>query len=178
METEGRIVKRGLVAMMVVGMVGALAATAVGAPGSVDQGIRSEQARGAEAIIDILVQKERGLKRREATLEAREADLRAAEAELNARLEEIKKVREDIEQMLVELDDLQQERVTTLVKMMESMRDKQAAAILNETEDAVALEVLMRMNVAKAGKAMAKMDAARAAFFADKLGSPPLGGYQ
>ena len=170
--------KRGFVVMMVVGSVGALAATAVGAPGSVDQGIRSEQARGAEAIIDILVQKERGLKRREATLEAREADLRAAEAELNERLEEIKKVREDIERMLVELDDLQQERVTTLVKMMESMRDKQAAAILNETEDAVALEVLMRMNVAKAGKAMAKMDAGRAAFFADKLGSPPLGGYQ
>ena len=84
----------------------------------------------------------------------------------------------DIEKMLVELDELQQERVTALVKMMESMRDKQAAAILNETEDAVALEVLMRMNVAKAGKAMAKMDAERAAFFADSLGSPPLGGYQ
>lgn len=164
--------------MLVVGAAGALAATAVGAPGSVDQGIRSEQARGAEAIIEILDQKERGLKRREATLEAREADLRAAEAELNARLEEIKKVRADIEEMLVELDDLQKERVTTLVKMMESMRDKQAAAILNETEDAVALEVLMRMNVAKAGKAMAKMDAGRAAFFADKLGAPPLGGAQ
>ena len=49
-------------------------------------------------------------------------------------------------------DEKQQERVTTLVKMMESMRDKQAAAILNETEDVVALEVLMRMNVAQGWK--------------------------
>jgi flagellar motility protein MotE (MotC chaperone) len=58
--------------------------------------------------------------------------------------------------------------------MMESMRDKQAAAILDETEDLVALEVLMRMNVSKAGKALAKMAPARAAFFAEKLGAPPL----
>jgi flagellar motility protein MotE (MotC chaperone) len=58
--------------------------------------------------------------------------------------------------------------------MMEAMRDKQAAAILNEAEDVVALEVLMRMNVAKAGKAMAKMAPARAAFFAEKMGRPPL----
>ena len=167
--------RRVVLTMLCAGILVGVAATAVGAPGSSDQGIRSEQARGAEAIMDLLEQKDRGLQRREATVDAREADLRAAEAELNARLEEIKAVREDIQKMLVQLDEQQQERVTTLVKMMESIRDKQAAAILNETEDAVALEVLMRMNVAKAGKAMAKMDAARAAFFADKLGAPPLG---
>ena len=167
--------KRAILTLLSIGMCVGVAATAVGAPGPGNQGIRSEQARGAEAIMDLLDQKERGLQRREATLEAREADLRAAEAELNARLAEIKEVRTDIQEMLVELDDQQKERVTTLVKMMESIRDKQAAAILNETEDAVALEVLMRMNVAKAGKAMAKMDAARAAFFADKLGAKPLG---
>ena len=72
------------------------------------------------------------------------------------------------------LDEQQQKRVTTLVKMMESMRDKQAANILNEAEDAVALEVLMRMNVAKAGKALAKMSPVRAAFFAEKMGAAPL----
>jgi len=167
--------KRSILTILLAGICAGVAATAVGAPRGVDQGIRSEQARGAEAIMAILAQKERGLVRREATLEAREADLRTAENELNARLEEIKEVRADIQKMLVELDEDQKKRVTTLVKMMESIRDKQAAAILNQTEDAVALEVLMRMNVAKAGKAMAKMDAGRAAFFADKLGAPPLG---
>lgn len=151
-----------------------VAATAVGAPSSTTQTVRSDQARGAEALMDLLDQKDRGLKRREATLEAREADLRAAEAELKARLDELKDVRTNIQGLLEELDEKQKKRVTTLVKMMEAMRDKQAAAILNEAEDVVALEVLMRMNVAKAGKAMAKMAPARAAFFAEKMGRPPL----
>ena len=93
---------------------------------------------------------------------------------MKSRLDELKAVRAEIQQMLGQLDEKQQERVTTLVKMMESMRDKQAAAILDETEDVVALEVLMRMNVAKAGKALAKMEPGRAAFFAEKLGAPPL----
>ena len=160
--------------VLVAGVLSGLAATAVGATGSDPVGIRSEQARGAEAIMDLLEQKERGLLRREATLEAREADLRAAEAEVQARLDDLKALRAEIQGMLSELDGQQKERVRTLVKMMESMRDKQAAAILDETEDVVALEVLMRMNVAKAGKALAKMDPARAAFFADKLGAAPL----
>ena len=151
-----------------------LAATAIGAPGGSGQAVRTDQARGAEAIMDLLDQKERGLLRREATLETREADLRAAETELQSRLDELKKVRDDIQAMLEELDEEQKKRVTTLVKMMEAMRDKQAALILNEAEDAVALEVLMRMNVAKAGKALAKMEPARAAFFAEKMGRPPL----
>jgi flagellar motility protein MotE (MotC chaperone) len=151
-----------------------VAATAIGAPGGSSQAARTDQARGAEAIMDLLDQKERGLLRREATLETREADLRAAETELQSRLDELKKVRDDIQGMLEELDEKQQKRVTTLVKMMEAMRDKQAALILNEAEDAVALEVLMRMNVAKAGKALAKMQPARAAFFAEKMGRPPL----
>lgn len=165
---------RILSAMVVLCVVAGAAATAVGAQSGDSQGIRSEQARGAEAIMDLLEQKDRGLTRREATLEAREADLRAAEAEVQARLDDLEKVRGDISKMLTQLDDEQKKRVTTLVKMMESMRDKQAAAILDETEDAVALEVLMRMNVSKAGKALAKMGAARAAFFAEQLGAPPM----
>ena len=156
------------------GVLFGLAATAIGAPGGTSKIVQTDQARGAEAIMDLLTQKERGLQRREATLETREADLRAAEAELQSRLDELKKVREDIQGMLNQLDEEQERRVTSLVKMMEAMRDKQAASILNEAEDAVALEVLMRMNVAKAGKALAKMEPARAAFFAEKMGRPPL----
>jgi flagellar motility protein MotE (MotC chaperone) len=166
--------RRVILVVLVAGVLSGIAATAIGATGSSAKGIRSEQARGAEAIMDLLEQKDRGLQRREATLEAREADLRAAEGEVQLRLDELKAVRGDIEGLLSQLDDEQKKRVTTLVKMMESMRDKQAAAILDQTEDVVALEVLMRMNVSKAGKALAKMAPARAAFFAEKLGAPPL----
>jgi flagellar motility protein MotE (MotC chaperone) len=168
-------VKKALFVSLSALLLGGIAATAIGAPGgSSTSSIRSEQARGAEAIMDLLEQKERGLQRREATLEAREADLRAAESEVQTRLTELEQVRGEIRGLLTDLDERQQVRVTALVKMMESMRDKQCAMILNETENVVALAVLLKMNVAKAGKAMAKMDPARAAFFADQLGKPPL----
>ena len=166
--------KRVAITSVVAAILLGVAATAVGAPGNSAKASKTDQARGAEAIMDLLEQKDRGLQRREATLETREADLRAAESELQSRLSELKAVRDDIQDMLEQLDERQEKRVTSLVKMMEAMRDKQAALILNEAEDAVALEVLLRMNVAKAGKALAKMDPARAAFFAEKMGRPPL----
>ena len=93
---------------------------------------------------------------------------------MQSRIDELEAVRGEIRDLLADLDERQKVRVNALVKMMESMRDKQCALILNETEDVVALAVLLKMNVAKAGKAMAKMDPARAAFFADQLGKPPL----
>ena len=168
--------KRMAIISAVAAVLFGVAATAVGAPGDNGKANKTDQARGAEAIMDLLEQKDRGLQRREATLETREADLRAAESELQSRLTELKAVRDNIQDMLEQLDERQEKRVTSLVKMMEAMRDKQAALILNEAEDAVALEVLLRMNVAKAGKALAKMDPARAAFFAEKMGRPPLAG--
>ena len=159
-------------------MAGAMviaAATALGSPsGPSAATVRSEQARGAEAIMDLLEQKERGLARRESTLAAREADLRAAEEQVKSRLEQIESLRATITEQLADLDDRQESRVKSLVKMMESIRDKQAAAILAQTDEVIALEVLMRMNTAKAGKALAAMPAATAADFAARMGAPPL----
>ncbi len=162
--------------MAVMGSMVVAGATALGSPrGSRESAaVRSEQARGAEALMDLLEQRQLGLNRREVTLTAREADLRAAEEEVSQRLTEVQGLRDEITTMLSDLDDQQKARVGKLVKMMESVRDKQAALILSATDDSVALEVLMRMNVAKAGKALAAMDAGRAAQFAQKMGAPPL----
>jgi len=123
--------------------------------------------------MDLLEQKERGLKRREATLKSREEDLKAAEAEVNQRLQELQVLREQIKGQLAELDTQQKDRVTKLVKMIGSVRDKQAAAILTETDSDVALAVLMQMNTSKAGKALAAMEPKVAAVFVKKLGAAP-----
>lgn len=167
-----------MVRMWIVALMGSMvvaAATAMGSPrGGQTSVVRSEQARGAEALMDLLEQRELALKRRETTLQAREADLRAAEEEVTKRLTDLQGLRDEITEMLTDLDAQQKARVTKLVKMMESVRDKQAAAILSVTDDTVALKVLMRMNVAKAGKALAAMEPARAAQFAQKMGAPPL----
>ena len=124
--------------------------------------------------MDLLEQQKRGLERREATLKSREQDLKAAEAEVSKKLAELQALRDEIKTQLSDLDDKQKERVTKLVKMIGSVRDKQAAAILTETDPAVAIAVLMRMNTSKAGKALAAMDPKIAAVFVKKLGAAPL----
>jgi flagellar motility protein MotE (MotC chaperone) len=156
--------------------LGILAATAMGSPAGKSTGssVRSEQARGAEAIMDLLEQRERGLDRREATLKSREEDLKTAEKEVEQRLADLEVLREEIKGQLSELDEKQKDRVTRLVKMIGSVRDKQAAAILTETDGDVALAVLMRMNTSKAGKALAAMNPTVAAVFVKKMGAAPL----
>jgi flagellar motility protein MotE (MotC chaperone) len=156
--------------------LGILAATAMGSPGGKSTGssVRSEQARGAEAIMDLLEQRERGLDRREATLKSREEDLKAAEQEVGKRLADLQALRDEIKGQLSDLDEKQQGRVSKLVKMIGSVRDKQAAAILTETDQGVALAVLMRMNTSKAGKALAAMEPAVAAVFVKKMGAAAL----
>ncbi len=166
---------RALLSVIAVSAV-ILAATAMGSPTGKNSGatVRSEQAKGAEAIMDLLEQRERGLDRREATLKAREADIKAAEDQLNKKLTNLQTLRDQIKGQLSELDDEQKGRVTKLVKMIESVRDKQAAAILAATDADVALVVLMRMNTSKAGKALAAMPPEVAAKFAKKMGASPL----
>jgi flagellar motility protein MotE (MotC chaperone) len=173
--SEGSEMNRILI-MLTSLSLGILAATAMGSPGSKSTGtsVRSEQARGAEAIMDLLEERERGLKRREATLKAREEDLKAAEKEVSKRLAELQILRDTITGQLSELDGQQKDRVTKLVKMIASVRDKQAAAILAATDADVALDVLMRMNTSKAGKALAAMDPSVAAVFVKKMGATPL----
>ena len=162
-----------ILATLVIGAVLAIRASAFGAPGE-NATLASQTGQGTEALMVLLERKERALQRREDTLTAREADLRAAEEQITTRLEQVEELRAEVSALLQQLDDEQEIRVAGLVKMFESMRPAQAAAILAEVEEEVALEVLMRMNRAKAGKALAVMPATVAAQFADVLGSPPL----
>jgi len=157
-----------------VGVGMAINALPAGAQSTSEPGEARPQQRGTEQLMVLLERKERSLQRREDTLKAREADLRAAEGQLNERLAELETLRNEIREMLKELDEERETRVLGLVKMFESMRPNQAALILAETEEDVALEVLMRMNRAKAGQALARMNPAMAAKFTQRLGAPPL----
>ncbi|MBO87773.1 MAG: hypothetical protein CL927_20680, partial [Deltaproteobacteria bacterium] len=125
-------------------------------------------------LYQLLQRKDNALKRREDLLENEKQDLRTAEAALQSRLGELQKLRDQIREMLTELDGEREERVANLVKMFESMRPKQAAAILEVTDDEIALEVLERMNQGKAGKTLAAMDAQRASDLAERIGRAAL----
>ncbi len=132
------------------------------------------ESRGMQHILDALKTQERALDRREKSIEAREAELRRVEEELEGRLTELETLRVEIEALLDEGDEERQRRVRALVKMTESMRSAQAAALLSELDPDLAVEVLDEMNPAKAGKALASMDPPRAARLAEDLTLPTL----
>jgi len=115
------------------------------------------------------------LSEREAAVAAQEEDLRVAKAEIEATLLELEAVRDETRTLLGAVDEDREERVTRLYKMLENMRPAQAAAVLEDTPEPVALEVLMRMNQAKAGRALAAMEPEKAGVLAEKLGGAALG---
>ena len=130
--------------------------------------------RGMRAVIDALKSRERALDRRERSIEARESDLRQVEAELDARLAELQELRETLKGLLEESDEVREARIRQLTKMVESMRSKQAAGVFAELDNELAVEVLRRMNKAKAGKALAAMEPARAAALGELLTRSPV----
>lgn len=167
-----------ILALLLGGAVG-LGVSSVGAQEqpmglSPEESVRPAPEAGREQVMALLVKKENDLQRREATLLAREQDLRAAEEQVSKRLAELGTLRDDIRGMLTGLDDERTARVAGLVKMFESMRAAQAAAILEKTDADIALAVLSRMNKGKAGKALAAMTPEKAAYFAERLGGPAM----
>ena len=56
----------------------------------------------------------------------------------------------------------------------EKVRAKQAAAILEKTDDDVSVLVLEQMNAAKSGKILAAMNADKAAYLTERLAQHPI----
>ena len=128
---------------------------------------------GMREIIDALKARERALERREQSLIARESDLRQVEVDLQTRLEDLRAERAKLEELLEEADEAKEVRIRAIVKMVESMRSGDAAKMVEELDDNLAVSVLHRMNKTKAGKLLAAVEPRRAAFLAEKLAEAP-----
>jgi flagellar motility protein MotE (MotC chaperone) len=170
--------KRSIPMAAVAVLIGALGgygvSVAQGAPDDGPLSVRATADQGENKLFSLLIQKENALERREKLVANEEQDLRAAELALESRLLELQKLRDQIREMLTDLDGDREERVASLVKMFESMRPKQSAAILEVTDEEVALEVLERMNQGKAGKTLAAMEPTIAARLAERIGRAAL----
>ena len=98
----------------------------------------------------------------EANLALREAAVRAAEADLESELQRLEAFRDEIEGLIGEADAAEEARLDQLVKMYESMRSKNAAAIFDRLDLSVILAVGKRMREAKMAAILAAMDPNRA----------------
>ena len=111
----------------------------------------------------------RTLADRRETLEARERDLDtrsqlvlASEARLDEKIAQIETLKGAVEGLLGQLDDAQAQRLADLVRVYESMKAKDAAAIFEALDDKVLLDVATRMKPANLAAVMGAMTPQRA----------------
>jgi len=124
---------------------------------------------GERAVLLELRQRRQELDARDAALVARESVLAAAEQKITARVAELQTLQKKLEA----LDAARQQREDAswqgLVKVYEVMKPRDAAAIFNDLEMPVLLQVVDRMKEAKAAPVLAAMQPDKARDLTTKL---------
>lgn len=98
----------------------------------------------------------------EKTLSVREALLKAGERELDQKLRELTAVRKEIEGLLSKQSEEEQGRISSLVRIYEGMKAKDAARIFDTLDMDVLIRVMSVMSERKSGPILAEMNPERA----------------
>ena len=114
------------------------------------------------AMLQSLAERRSELEARERVLDQREALITIAEQRLDEKLEELRILRGQIEEMLAVADEEDEEHILSLVRIYESMRPSDAAAIFDGLDLEVVLAVLQRMREQKSAPILASMNPERA----------------
>jgi flagellar motility protein MotE (MotC chaperone) len=127
------------------------------------------ESKTAPDLLAALASKRKDLDARQQELDQRQALLQAAEDRINKKVEQLSTMRSDLEKLL----DLQKTKdaaqIASLVKIYENMKPGDAAAIFNNLEGSVLIDVSSRMKEAKVAPILAAMDPARARLLTVKL---------
>lgn len=113
-------------------------------------------------MFDDLGKRGENLDQRERDLVTREALLKAAEQELDQKYNELSQLRNKIESLLGEQSEEEQARITSLVKVYEGMKPKDAARIFDTLDLDVLISVMSRMGERKLSPILANMNPERA----------------
>lgn len=113
-------------------------------------------------VLQSLAKRRDAIEAREQRLMQREALMEAAEQEMDRKISELAKLRAEIEGLLGQQQKVQEERLRSMVKIYESMKPKEAAAIFNTMDMDILLSVLSRMSERKSAPIFAAMSPQRA----------------
>ena len=102
-------------------------------------------------------------------IEMRENLLAATELRIDQKIDKLKKINDEIEVVVAQFNAREDEKITSLVKIYETMKPKDAARIFNELDIEILIEVMRLMREAKAALIIAKMDSAKAKIITIKL---------
>lgn len=95
-------------------------------------------------------------------METQDGLMLAAEQRLSERLAELRALETHVNDLLGQLDEAQEQRLTSLVDVYTRMRAKDAAAVFDGLEDDVLVQVASRMREANLAEVMGRMDPNRA----------------
>ena len=110
-----------------------------------------------QALLADLRKRRQELDARETAIAERATLLAAVEKRVNARLDELKKIQEQLEQQRREAQEQGAAKLAGLVKMFETMKPKEAAAIMAEQETPLVAQLLGQMKDAKAAAILAAL---------------------
>lgn len=125
-----------------------------------DTDIESSKVK-AELYQDLAKRRDQ-LDKKEKEITVREALLSAAERELDQKLRELTNLKGEIETMMVKRSEEEEARITSLVKIYEGMKPKDAASIFNTLDLDVLIVIMTKMSERKSSPILAEMNAERA----------------
>ena len=113
-------------------------------------------------VLTSLTKRREELDKRQAELDMREKLMMATEQRLDQKLAEIKSIQGEIQAAVGTLNDKQQKEIASLVKVYENMKPKDAAAIMQDLDRTILLEVASRIKEAKMAPILAAMEPSKA----------------
>ncbi len=115
-----------------------------------------------QELYEDLSRRRQEIEEKERALVTREALLTAAERELDQKLRELTAVRNEIRSLLDQQSEEENERITSLVRIYEGMKAKDAARIFNTLDMDVLIAVMSRMSERRSSPILAEMTPDRA----------------
>lgn len=113
-------------------------------------------------LLQSLAERRRELEDREQTLVQREGLLAAAEHRIDQKIGELNGIKAEIEELIRKYDKQEEDQLSGLVKIYETMKPKDAARIFDELDMDILLQVIERMKASKTAPVLANMTPERA----------------
>jgi flagellar motility protein MotE (MotC chaperone) len=128
-----------------------------------------EDSKSATDLLQSLNEKRKQLDAQQQELDQREALLKAAEERIDHKVDELSQMRTDMEKLLDIQKVKDDAQLASLVKIYENMKPKDAAAIFDNLELPILVDVTARMKEAKVAPILAAMSTDRARVLTVKL---------
>ncbi len=109
-------------------------------------------------ILKRLSERRQELDKRGRELDQREALLKVTESRVDRKISDLKAMQADVRKIIGEADDKQKAEITSMVKIYETMKPKDAATILEKLDIDTLVNVVSRMKEARVAPVLAAMD--------------------